>query len=203
MRSEYGLWKNYLLFTILKRTIQKSEHVEEVASMLDCHPSSYIRRGKICNENSDEIIVSDIQDGAQRIIEQLAKDIPEPIAREMLLADFYCMDNDHRKIVEKFMTDAFFCDAILSFLGFASTILLHTKGASCYPIHTLVSAFNDRAMDFFCIQLELQDVSCFLDICNNLGLTNGSMSTPEFNGWTYYLAIWAVTQGQCSFWNFE
>ena len=33
MRSKYTLWKKYLLFTILKRTIQKSEHVEEVAAI--------------------------------------------------------------------------------------------------------------------------------------------------------------------------
>ena len=203
MRSKYTLWKKYLLFTILKRTIQKSEYVEEVAAMLDCHPSTFARCCHITDEDSDNTVVQDIQEGDKRIVEQLTRDIPEPSVRQALLADLACMDTAHRHVVEAFLIDAFFCDAILSFCGFASTILLHTKGASCYPIHTLVSAFNDRAMDFFCIQLDPQDVNCFLEICDNIVLNNDLASTLDIHGWTYYLAIWAAIQGQCSFWNFE
>lgn len=203
MRSKYTLWKKYLLFTILKRTIQKSEHVEEVAAMLDCHPSTFARCCHITDEDSDNTVVQDIQAGDKRIVEQLSRDIPEPCVRQALVTDFYCMDAGHRRVAKSFMTDAFFCDAILSFCGFASTILLHTKGASCYPIHTLVSAFNDRAMDFFCIQLDLQDVICFLEICDNIVLNSNLAGPLDIHGWTLYLAIWAVIQGQCSFWNFE
>ena len=202
MRSKYTLWKKYLLFTILKRTIPQNKHVEEVAAMLDCHPSTFARCCHITDEDSDNTVVQDIQEGAKRIVEQLTRDIPDLSVRQALLADLTCMDAAHRHVVEAFLTDAFFCDAILSFCGFASTILLHTK-ASCYPIHTLVSAFNDRAMDFFCIQLDPQDVNCFLEICDNIVLNNDLASTLDIHGWTYYLAIWAVIQGQCSFWNFE
>lgn len=203
MRSKYTLWKKYLLFTILKRTIQKSEHVEEVAAMLDCHPSAFVRECHIADEDSSNTVILDVQEDNNKIAEQLMRDIPEPCVRHALMTDFYCMDAGHRRIVEVFLTDAFFCDAILSFCGFASTILLHTKGASCYPIHTLVSAFNDRAIDFFCIQLDLQDVICFLEICDNILVNNNLSGTLDVHGWTYYLAIWAVIQGQCSFWNFE
>lgn len=202
MRSKYTLWKKYLLFTILKRTIQKSEHVEEVAAMLDCHPSTFVRECHIADEDGCNTATLDIQENDKKIAEQLARDIPNLSIIQALLADLTCMDADHRHVVEAFLTDAFFCDAILSFCGFTSTILLHIKSSS-YPIHTLVSAFNDRAMDFFCIQLDPQEVRCFLDICDNIILNNNLAGTLDVHGWTYYLAIWAVIQGQCSFWNFE
>lgn len=203
MGLKYTLWKKYLLFTILKRTIQKSEHVEEVAAMLDCHPSTFARCCHIADEDGSNTIIQDIHEGDEKIAEQLARDIPEPCVRQVLMTDFYCMDAGHRRVVKSFMTDAFFCDAILSFCGFASTILLHTKGDSCYPMHTLVSAFNDRAMDFFCIQLDLPDVIFFIEICDNIVLSTNLGGTLGIHGWTYYLAIWAVLHGQCSFWNFE
>ena len=203
MRSKYTLWKKYLLFTILERTIQKSEHVEEVASMFDCHPSTFVRKCHIADEDGSNTVILDIQEGNKQMAEQLERDIPEPSVRQALLANLACMDTAHRHVVEAFLTDAFFCDAILSFCGFASTILLHTKGTSCYPMHTLVTAFNDRAMDFFCIQLDLQDVICFLKICDNIVLNTNLAGPLDVHGWTFYLAIWAVTQGQCSFWNLE
>ena len=102
MRSKYTLWKKYLLFTILKRTIQKSEHVEEVAAMLDCHPSTFARCFHITDEDSDNTVVQDLQEGDKRIVEQLTRDIPELCVRQALLADLACMDTAHRHVVEVF-----------------------------------------------------------------------------------------------------
>lgn len=92
MRSKYTLWKKYLLFTILKRTIQKSEHVEEVAAMLDCHPSTFVRECHIADEDGSNTVILDVHEGDKQIAEQLTSDTPDPSVRQALLADLACMD---------------------------------------------------------------------------------------------------------------
>ena len=201
MNTQYALWEKYLLYTILNRTITEKEQVEEVAAFFDCLPATFIRDGWLNGEKSWKTKKMDMKEGDEENVGKVVMEICEPSIRRSLISAFYHMDAAQRSVVTKFVINPLFCDAILSFCGFASTVLLHCKEPTHYSIETLLDAFNDRAPNFLCVKLDSRDVNCFLDICgSSLGLIKDAGISAAACGWTYFLAIWAVIKGRCSFW---
>ena len=121
--------------------------------------------------------------------------------KRALLQEFLWMNPAHAAVIRRFLTDPFFADSLISFLGFAASSR-QEKSLSLdgYKLDDVIAEFNSNTDKMVCRDVEDYEIRHFLDIVGEyIGIDDNSVPN-YFHGLQSFFVNWSLLN-RCSIWN--